>query len=124
MTTDATWRTVIADEQSRLPMTRNQLADGWAVENSPGLFETSLIERAAGLAYRVKLTSGFGDETMTMAARQAVAFESFGMLADPAQRERIAAVLAFVTDEATRDLSGAVVADKVRALLEETGATR
>ncbi|WP_148311772.1 hypothetical protein [Amycolatopsis japonica] len=116
--TDAVWRKAIAAERDRLHVTQNKVDDAWLIEHSPSLFGTPPVELAAGLAYRTSLTVGFGDNRTVMAARQAVVMEAAGMLADPAQQERITAVLAFVSDPATCDLSGAVVADKVRALLD------
>jgi hypothetical protein len=122
MTTNgATWRRVIAEQRAKLDETNWRLRNGtWAIEHSPSLIGTTLVERAAGLAYRVQLTAGFGDELITMASRKALVFDQEGMLAEPGQRERVAAVLAFVSDPATQGLAGPVVADKVRALLEET----
>ena len=122
MTTNgAMWRETIAEQRALLGETNYRLRNNvWGIEHSPSLVGTTLVERAAGLAYRVKMTAGFGDELVTMACRQALVFEQEGMLAEPGHQERVAAVLALVSDPATQGLSGVVVADKVRALLEES----
>ncbi|WP_372672675.1 hypothetical protein [Amycolatopsis kentuckyensis] len=120
-TTGAMWRRVIAEQRAKLDETNWRLQnDTWGIEHSPSLVGTTLVERAAGLAYRVKMTAGFGDELVTMSCRHALVLDQEGMLAEPGHQERVAAVLALVSDPATRNLSGVVVADKVRALLEES----
>lgn len=122
MTTNgAMWRTVIAEQRAKLDETNWRLKnDTWGIEHSPSLIGTTLVERAAGLFFRTQMTAGFGDGLQVMASRKAIVLEQEGMLAEPGHQERVAAVLALVSDPATRGLSGAVVADKVRGLLEET----
>ncbi|UUV32170.1 hypothetical protein NQK81_01600 [Amycolatopsis roodepoortensis] len=67
---------------------------------------------------RYKPAGELGSSPIDPHDRQAVVSEAAVMLAHPAQPERTTEALAFVTDPAIRDLSGAVVADKVRALLD------